>query len=178
MMGLPLPLIGLSLLFSIAMCVHAVRTHQEMFWLWVILFFQPIGGIVYVVAILIPSLTGGTIARKVGAAARETLDPTREYRTAKAAVDDTPTVHNRMRLAEAAGELGRWDEALVQYREAAQGVHAEDPALSLSPGRYELMLGGQAYDLTVAGEVTDPAHCVEGVTTVRGQVFNECKPVL
>ncbi|MBV9969791.1 MAG: hypothetical protein JO228_07400, partial [Xanthobacteraceae bacterium] len=57
-------------------------------------------------------------------------------------------------------------------------LRAEDPALSLPPGRYELMLGGQAFDLTVAGEVTDPAHCVEGVTTVRGQVFNECKPVL
>ncbi len=57
-------------------------------------------------------------------------------------------------------------------------LRADDPALSLPPGRYELMLGGQAYDLTVAGEVTDPAHCVEGVTTVRGQVFNECKPVL
>jgi hypothetical protein len=57
-------------------------------------------------------------------------------------------------------------------------LRAEDPTLSLPPGRYELMLGGQAYDLIVAGEVTDPAHCVEGVTTVRGQVFNECKPVL
>jgi hypothetical protein len=57
-------------------------------------------------------------------------------------------------------------------------LQAEDPALSLPPGRYELMVGGQAYDFTVAGEVTDPAHCVEGVTTVRGQVFNECKPVL
>jgi hypothetical protein len=57
-------------------------------------------------------------------------------------------------------------------------LHADDPTLSLPPGRYELMLGGQAYDLTIAGEVTDPAHCVEGVTTVRGLVFNECKPVL
>jgi hypothetical protein len=57
-------------------------------------------------------------------------------------------------------------------------LRADDPTLFLPPGRYELMLGGQAYDLTVAGEVTDPAHCVEGVTTVRGQVFNECKPVL
>jgi hypothetical protein len=57
-------------------------------------------------------------------------------------------------------------------------LRADDPTLLLPPGRYELMLGGQAYDLTVAGEVTDPAHCVEGVTTVRGQVFNECKPVL
>jgi hypothetical protein len=57
-------------------------------------------------------------------------------------------------------------------------LRADDPTLLLPSGRYELMLGGQAYDLTVAGEVTDPAHCVEGVTTVRGQVFNECKPVL
>jgi hypothetical protein len=57
-------------------------------------------------------------------------------------------------------------------------LRPDDPTLSLPPGRYELMLGGQAYDFIVAGEVTDPAHCVEGVTTVRGQVFNECKPVL
>ncbi len=58
-------------------------------------------------------------------------------------------------------------------------LRAEDPTLSsLPPGRYELMLGPQAFDFTVAGEVTDPTHCVEGVTTVRGQVFNECKPVL
>ena len=35
-------------------------------------------------------------------------------------------------------------------------LRADDPALSLPPGRYELMLGGQAYDLTVAGEVTHP----------------------
>jgi hypothetical protein len=38
------------------------------------------------------------------------------------------------------------------------------------------MLGGQAYDFVVAGEVTDPAHCVDGVATARGPVFYECKP--
>jgi hypothetical protein len=40
------------------------------------------------------------------------------------------------------------------------------------------MLAGQAYDFVVAGEVTDPAHCVEGVATIRGPAFYECKPVL
>ncbi len=54
----------------------------------------------------------------------------------------------------------------------------DDPSFSLPAGRYELMLGEHAYDFVVPGEVTDPAHCVEGVTTVRGQVYNECKPVL
>jgi hypothetical protein len=54
-------------------------------------------------------------------------------------------------------------------------VHSEDLEQSLSAGRYELMFGGQAYDFTVAGEVTDPAHCVEGVATPRGPIFYECK---
>jgi hypothetical protein len=43
-------------------------------------------------------------------------------------------------------------------------------------GRYELMVGGQPYDFLIAGEITDPAHCVEGVATVRGPAFYECKP--
>jgi hypothetical protein len=57
-------------------------------------------------------------------------------------------------------------------------LRSEDPQFLFPSGRYELMLGGQAYDFVVAGEVTDPAHCVEGVATVRGPEFYECKPVL
>jgi hypothetical protein len=57
-------------------------------------------------------------------------------------------------------------------------LHPENPDFSFPPGRYELMLDGQAYDFVIAGEVTDPAHCVEGVVTVRGPDFYECKPVL
>jgi hypothetical protein len=55
-------------------------------------------------------------------------------------------------------------------------LQPEDPEFSFPAGRYELMLGGQAYDFVVPGEVTDSAHCVEGVATVRGPVFYECKP--
>ena len=57
-------------------------------------------------------------------------------------------------------------------------LRSEDPEFLFPSGRYELMLGGQTYDFVVAGEVTDPAHCVEGVATVRGPEFYECKPVL
>ena len=42
-------------------------------------------------------------------------------------------------------------------------------------GRYELVLGGQNYDFAIAGPVTDPAQCVEGVATGRGPVFYECR---
>ena len=131
MMSFGLPAIGLSLILSVALCVHVVRTGREMYWLFIILLFQPIGGLVYAIAIVLPELLKGPALRKAGQAARESLDPTRTYREAKAAADDTPTVHNQMKLAAAAAALGRWDEAEALYRQAAQGVHADDPALLL-----------------------------------------------
>ena len=134
--------IGLfSLAFAIALCVHVVRTGREMYWLFIILLLQPFGGLVYFVAIVLPELLRGPSARKLGQAARQTLDPTREYREAKEAHDDSPTVRNQMRLAEAASNLGRHDEAEALYGVAAQGVHAEDPALLLGRANALVELG-------------------------------------
>ena len=138
---MPLQLYLLGMLFSIALCVHVVRSGQNMMWLYIILFLSPLGGIVYLIAVVIPGWTGGPTARKAREAARDTLDPTRDYRLAKQAVDDTPTAHNRMRLAAAAGELGKWEEAEAVYRSAAQGVHAEDPALAYGLARSLVELG-------------------------------------
>jgi hypothetical protein len=54
-------------------------------------------------------------------------------------------------------------------------LRSENPDFSYPPGRYELMLGEQAFDFVIAGEVLEPAHCVEGVATGRGPIFYECK---
>jgi hypothetical protein len=133
--------LGFSMLFSVVLCVHAVRSNQNMYWVWIILFLQPLGGVVYLIAIVLPQLFGGTRAKRLGMAAREALDPTREYRQAKQAVDETPTVHNRMRLAAAAAGLGRWAEAEQLYADAAHGIHADDPALLLGRATALVELG-------------------------------------
>jgi hypothetical protein len=125
------PALGLSLVFSIALCVHVVRTHQQMYWLWIILAFQPLGGLVYLLAVIAPEYLGGSKARQVSQAARQILDPQREYREATQAVEDTPTVANRARLAVAASGLGRHDEAERLYADALRGLYAEDPLLLL-----------------------------------------------
>jgi hypothetical protein len=144
-----LPAFGLSLLFSIALCVHVVRTNQQMYWLMIILMLQPLGGIVYLVAIVLPSLTGGVAARRMAQGARETLDPTREYREARAATGDAPTVHNQMRLAKAAVGLGRHDEAERLFAAAASGVHADDPVLLLGRATALVELGRHAEALAL-----------------------------
>lgn len=139
-----IPVFGLSLLFSIALCVHVVRTGQQMYWLMIILLLQPLGGVVYFVAIVLPALFGGTTARRVTAAAKQAIDPEREYRTAKQAVDDSPTTGARMRLASAAAALGRWAEAEQLYRDAASGIHQDDPALLTGRARALIELGREA----------------------------------
>jgi hypothetical protein len=130
----------LSLVLAVGLCVHVVRTNQNTIWLWVILIFQPLGALIYLFAVILPPLFAGPGARKLGKAARETLDPGRAYREAKAAYDLTPTVHNQMRLAAAAGDMGRWDEAEALYAQSLHGVHEDDPALLLGRARALLEL--------------------------------------
>ncbi len=136
-----IPVFGVSLIFSIILCVHVVRTNQNMYWLWLILIIPWLGGIVYIAAIIVPELLGGRTARRVGSAARQTLDPGRAYRTAKADYDQSPTVAHAMHLAAAAMALGRHDEAEALYRQSAQGVHADDPALLLGHANALIELG-------------------------------------
>ena len=59
-----IPAFGLSMLLSLALCVHVVRTGQQMYWLMIILIVQPFGAIVYLIAIVLPSLSGGVSARR------------------------------------------------------------------------------------------------------------------
>jgi len=131
----------LSLLVTVLLCVHVVRTNQSMFWIFVLVFLGPIGWLIYLGAVILPEMLGGTRAKRMGMAARDALDPTREYRNAKAAVADTSTVHNRMRLAAAAAGLGKHAEAEQLYAEAAQGIHADDPALLLGRANALIELG-------------------------------------
>jgi hypothetical protein len=118
----------LYLLLSLAMAVHVVRSGRPLWWLMIILML-PFGSIIYGLAIVAPEMLGGAPAQRLAAETRAALDPGREYREAKRACDETPTVRNQSRLAAAAAGLGRHDEAERLYREAAHGVHADDPVL-------------------------------------------------
>lgn len=121
----------LTYLPSLICGVHVVRTGREMFWLWLFIIGPVIAPAFYVLAVLVPSWMGGRTARGMGRAARQALDPERDYRAAKTALDDAPTVGARMRLAQAAAALGRWEEAEGHWRQCAEGHWADDPTILL-----------------------------------------------
>src|ERR1700693_2756214 len=144
--GLPSLLIATApLLKEIALCVHVVHNNQPLYWIFLILFVPVLGSVVYLIAIVIPELTGGTRAKRMGIGARGAPGAGRGVRPAEAgprqakqATDETPTVQNRRRLAAAAASLGRHAEAEQLYGEAMQGIHADDPALL--PGRANALI--------------------------------------
>lgn len=167
-----LSIFGLSLIFSVALCVHVVRSGAPIFWIAIILFLQPLGGVVYLVAVVVPSLAGGTAARRLAAGARDSLDPGREYREARAACAESPTVHNRMRLARAAAAQGDNNEAEALWAEAATGIHADDPALILGHAQALVELGRAGEALAQLDRLAgDPAGGAPAATLTRARAL-------
>lgn len=109
--------------------IHVVRTGREMFWLWLFIIGPWIAPAFYVLAVLVPEWMGGRTARGVGKAARQAIDPERDFRNALRALEETPTIGNRMRAAQAAAVLGRWSDAEAQWAQCVEGQWAEDPAI-------------------------------------------------
>jgi hypothetical protein len=54
-------------------------------------------------------------------------------------------------------------------------IQSENPDSKLTPGRYALVLKGQAYDFSVAGTVMDPKQCLERLAATNGQFYSECQ---
>lgn len=134
-----LPLI-LSFVPSILCGIHVLRTGREMFWLWLFIIGPVVAPAVYLFVVLIPEWMGGPGARTVGKVARQTLDPERDYRNALRALEDTPTVGARMKVAHAAAALGRWSDAEAQWALASEGW-SDDPAILMGHALALLELG-------------------------------------
>ncbi len=54
-------------------------------------------------------------------------------------------------------------------------IQPDNPNFALAPGRYVLALKSQAYDFTIAGEVTDPLQCLERTDAANGTFYSDCQ---
>lgn len=126
---------------SIICAVHVVRTGKEMYWLWILVIGGPLGAAFYFFAVLLPEMLGGRAARNVSRAAVKAMDPEREYRAALRNLEDTPTVGNRMKVAQSAAALGRWSDAEAQWALCLEGHWADDPVILLGHANALLELG-------------------------------------
>ena len=126
-----MPLLILSYLPALICGIHAVRTGQQMYWIFILVVGGPLGALIYFFAIMLPDLSSGRTARGAAKAARKAIDPQADYRKALAVLEETPTADARIRAAQAAAALGRWEDAESQWALAASGYWASDPVILL-----------------------------------------------
>lgn len=135
-------------LLQIVCVVHVVRTGRPYLWIYALIFLPGLGVAAYVVVEILPGLFGSRAARNLGSSAVGALDPGRELRHRRQALEETDTVDNRRLLAEALVAAGQNDEAMGLYRGILTGIHADDPGMLMGMaraayglGQYELALG-------------------------------------
>lgn len=122
-----------TVLVQIACVVHLIRNRRPGLWLWAIILLPIAGSAAYVVVEILPGLFQRREVRAVKAAAVRKLDPERELRAAREALDVADTAANRTALADALAESGQWGEAVRHYREAVAKTPGQD-----RPARFRL----------------------------------------
>lgn len=137
--------IGLHVLAAIFFAVHAIRTNQPMYWLFLLFLFPGLGSLVYGIAVWLPEMRSHRGVRRAGAKVKQLLDPGRELREATEANELSPSVGNQLRLAEALLEAGRPGEAVAHYQLALQGLYAGDPDIQSRLAK-ALLESGRAAD--------------------------------
>ena len=113
--------------FAVLFAVHAVRTGQPLYWVFILFFFPGLGSLVYAIAVWLPEMRHSQGARHATRKVRAILDPGRELREARAAHEDAASVGNQLRLADALLADGKPAEALPLYDAALTGLYANDP---------------------------------------------------
>lgn len=137
-----MPALGLLILLAqIACAVHVVRTGRSYLWIFLIIFVPLIGIAVYLVAEVLPELSGSRAARQTASGLGRMLDPGRSLREAQRQVEISPTVQNKAILADEYLRAGQPEPAATLYREALTGIHATDPGLMLGLARALFGLG-------------------------------------
>jgi hypothetical protein len=124
---MPFAGLGLHIVIALFFAVHAVRSRQQTYWLFVLFSFPLLGSVVYFLAIYFPEVRHSRGARQVVRSARQLMDPGQDLRNARAELSRTPTVQNRVRLGMTLLDAGQAEEARTLLEQAASSPLGDDP---------------------------------------------------
>lgn len=118
---------GLIVILQIICGIHVVRTGQERYWLFIIIFLPAIGCAVYLLAVVLPGLFGSHHGRRVMRKAQDHINPERNVRELRNELALAPTSENYRLLADELMRIGQPSEAVELYEKSLSGVFANDP---------------------------------------------------
>lgn len=103
---------------QVALIIDVMRHGRNTFWIMALMFLPVASTIAYLVVEVMPRMKHNRHLRQAQAQIVDKLDPERELRAARDALDVAQTAANRIRYADALVTRGRHAEALPLYRDA------------------------------------------------------------
>ncbi len=140
-MGLPVPLLILSLILEAVLVVHVIKTGRNQIWIWVLVLLSYVGIVAYIAAEIIPDLFRSRTAQRTARGFKKAMDPTADLRRFEDEARVGSNVAARQRYAEELARHGRHDEAIAQFRTALTGLYEHDPNLMLGIARAQFAKG-------------------------------------
>lgn len=173
---MPIAGLGLHVIVALLFAIHAVRSRQQSYWLFVLFAFPLLGSLVYFFAVFLPDSRLERGALKAVSAAARAIDPMREVREARLAFADTPTAQNQMRLASALLEVGDAAGAAEQYEACLQGPFAADAEIRFGAARanIECQRFEPAWRLLEALRQQQPDFRAEAVSLLIARALAGC----
>lgn len=164
-----------SIACQVACVVHAIRHGRNQMWIMLIIFVPLVGCIAYFIVEVLPGMQGNRHVRTARAKAVAAIDPRREERAARDALDLADTAANRLRLADALAALGRHEEAIPLYREAIRMTAGDVDARTqgkLAASLFETGQGAEA--LALLDAIPEPAGQSERdrQSLLRARIFD------
>jgi len=138
------PIYILSILLSIGLIVHCIKTGRNTIWVIVLLALPFVGAIVYAGVEILPELLRNRTSRRAMRGIRTTIDPEGDLRRAENAMKVTGDVASRQRYADELVRLGRAAEGVAIYKNCLTGVFADDPKLLLGFAHAQFAAGDVA----------------------------------
>lgn len=139
-------LLILSIAVQLALIVHCIKTGRN--WLWILALALPgialFGCIAYVIVEILPELMGSRTARRTTRNLGRILNPTGNLRRREEEARVTGNVDSITRYADELTAVGRYDDAIAQYRKALTGLYEHDPTIMLGLARAQFEKGEPA----------------------------------
>lgn len=163
-----MPIFAISILFQVVCIAHIIRTGRDRIWIYVVVFLPAAGILAYLLVEVLPSLFRGRAATRISGEIRRQVDPGRDIRARRRALEVADTTENRRQLGEALIKAGQYDEAAELYERTLVGIHRDDPALLFGLARARAGRGDYATCLEALDEL---AKTQTGAEPVERRLF-------
>ena len=169
-----MPLYLLIIAIQIACIVDVVRNRRNTIWVMALMFLPLASAAAYVIVEVMPRVKHNRVVREARAQIVEKIDPERDLRNAREALDVAKTAANRIRLGDALSDRGRHGEALVHYRDAL-GSGTADYRLGEKLARAQFLSDQGAAALATLDSMGAPSarSDLDRIAVLRARILEE-----